>query len=666
MKKPHSLLTYLFLTIVLSCSVNDKKEKKQFVKLNSKKTNINFENKLTNSPNLNILNYLYYYNGAGVAIADFNNDGLDDIYFTGNQILDELYINNGKLTFEKKTKEAKLTKDLNWSTGVTHVDINNDGKLDIYICKASGYRNLKGRNLLYVNYGNNSNGTPQFKEEAEKYGLDFSGLSTQAAFFDYDLDGDLDMYLMNHSVHPNRNYGKGSQRSEIDPISGDILFENQNGHFKDVSSVSGIFQGKSGYGLGLAISDLNDDNYPDIYIGNDFFENDYLYINQKNGTFKEMISLDNSKIGHSTHFSMGNSIADINNDGLYDILSLDMLPENLETYKTSGLEYSYPIYQQFLKNGFAPQYMSNTLQLNLGDEKFSEIANLAGVSATEWSWGPLIADFNNDGLKDIYITNGIKGATNDMDYMNFIANEDIQKRIDVGMQKTDLPLVNEIPEKKVSNYFFQNQGNLKFKNVTSKWFNKEPSFSNGCAYADLDNDGDLDIIVNNVNEKAYVLENTNSNGNFIKINFKGEKENLFGVGNQVITYTPNGIASQQHFTTKGYLSSVSRTNNKYQTLKQVDVNQTLTVTIENAKNVISSTLKKTSYHLKDSIINFKHNESSILDFNREPLIPYAKSNKGPYLNIVDFNKDGLEDIFITGAKKQASKIYIQNNQGVFD
>ena len=409
-------------------------------------------------------------------------------------------------------------------------------------------------------------------------------------------------------------------------------------------------------------------------------------MNQKDGTFKEIVSNDASKLGHTTHFSMGNTIADINNDGLSDILSLDMLPENLETYKTSGLEYGFPIYQQYLKNGFSPQYMQNTLHLNLGKTNFAEIAHLSGIAATEWSWGSLIADFDNDGLKDIYITNGIKGASNDMDYMNFIANTAIQKRIDAGMSNNDLPLLTEIPEKKVANYFFKNKGGLQFEDVTTTWFNKQPSFSNGCAYADLDNDGDLDIVVNNVNEKAYVLENKNKAGNYLAIRFEGNATNRNGIGAKITAYTASGIITNQHFPTKGYLSAVPNRinlglgkdtiieslkiewpNGKFELKRKVKTNQLLTAKIEDAK--INVGLNKTNQQLYteiDSLINFVHNESDILDFSRETLIPFASSNKGPDIQVTDFNRDGLDDVFITGAKKQASELFIQQKNGDFE
>ena len=673
-----------FLILIVSCKQEDNKK---FVLSDSNHTGILFSNKLSNSHELNILTYLYYYNGAGVAGADFNNDGLIDLYFTGNQVTDELYINKGELKFENATKIAGINNTKGWTTGVTHIDINNDGLLDIYVCKASGYRGLKGRNLLYVNKGVNEEGIPVFKEQAKEFGLDYSGLSTHAAFFDYDLDGDLDMYLLNHSVHPNRNYGKGNVREQYDPISGDVFFENQDGIYIDASENVGIFQGRIGYGLGLSVSDMNNDGYPDVYVGNDFFENDYLYINQQNGTFKDVISKDDKRLGHTTHFSMGNDIADINNDGLTDILSLDMLPEDLNTYKTSGLEYAYPIYRQYLKNGYSPQFMQNTLHLNLGNIYFSEIAELSGISATEWSWGVLLADFDNDGYKDAYISNGIKGATNDMDFMNFIANEGIQKRIDAGMSKKDMPLVNEIPQKKVSNYLFKNNGDLTFSDVTTDWFEKKPSFSNGCIYADLDNDGDLDIVVNNVDEKAYLLKNNSKSGNHLKINFSGPFKNRFGIGAKVIAYSKEKQFTAENFTSRGYLSSVPPQihiglgkdsivdslkiiwpDQKINLLKNLVVNKSIIADYNKAALVDSETNKpeaNSSFKVVDSVISFKHKENISIDFDREPLIPYASSNEGPCISVGDINNDGRDDIFIGGAKKQNSKLFLQNKDGSF-
>lgn len=672
-----------FLSTLLSCTTQE--QQTLFVLRDSKHTGITFHNGLNQTPELNILNYLYFYNGAGVAAGDFNNDGLPDLYFTSNQGEDKFYLNQGGFKFNDVTKASHLINDSGWTTGVTHADVNNDGLLDIYVCKVGDHGIIRGQNLLYINQGVDAQGIPTFKEEAKKYGLDFIGYSTQAAFFDYDLDGDLDMYLLNHSVNPNRSYGKGTKRKIVDSMSGDILFENQNGSFVDVSQKAGIFQGTIGYGLGLAISDVNNDGYPDIYIGNDFFENDYLYINQKDRTFKETISENDQKLGHTTHFSMGNDIADINNDGLPDILSLDMLPEDLETYKTSGLEYPYPVYQQFLKNGFAPQYMQNTLHLNLDGENFGEIANLSGIDATEWSWGALFADYDNDGFKDLFISNGIQGVTNNMDYINYISNEEIQRNIETGLSDEDMELIDRLPKKKVQNYFYRNNGGAHFTNETKTWGPQIDSYSNGCVYTDLDNDGDLDIVVNNVNQEAFVMENTLGEGNHIKLAFKGSKKNTFGIGTKVILFRQQAKSVQENIPTRGFMSAKDNTllfgvgrdsiidslhvvwpTGKFETLKNVKANQLITVDYSDASgNYFGDTPNKNIpyYNPSSRNLNFVHKEYPSLDFDRNPLIPFAYSNEGPSVGVADFNGDGLDDIFICGGKKQASKLYLQDAQG---
>ena len=480
-------IAFSLLLSLISCTTNNS----LFVSLKKNKTQINFQNNLTSTVDLNILNYLYYYNGAGVAAADFNNDGLADLYFTGNQTEDKLFLNLGELQFKDITTEAHINNPFPWTTGVTTVDINNDGFLDIYICKVGKHNAIKGKNLLYLNQGLDKNGIPVFKESASLFGLDIVSLATQATFFDYDKDGDLDLFLMNHSLYPNSNYGKGDTRRQVDEMSGDKLYENKQGTYVDVSTQSGIFQGKIGYGLGVSIGDITNDGYPDIYVGNDFFENDYLYINQKDKTFLDVISKDKTILGHTSHYSMGNAIADLNNDSQLDIVSLDMLPENLTTYKTSGLEFPYQTYQYYLKNGYAPQFMQNTLHYNNGNGTYSETAYLSGIAATEWSWSPIVADYDNDGFKDLYITNGILGATNDMDYINFISNEEIQKQLATEKSQRNLELSKQIPQKKVKNYFYKNNQDKTFKNVTSTWVSHGNSYSNGGTSVDLDNDGDL-------------------------------------------------------------------------------------------------------------------------------------------------------------------------------
>ena len=679
-------IAYCLLLSLISCTNNNS----LFVSLKKNKTQINFQNNLTSTADLNILNYLYYYNGAGVAAADFNNDGLADLYFTGNQTEDKLFLNLGELQFKDITTEAHINNPFPWTTGVTTVDINNDGFLDIYICKVGKHNSIKGKNLLYLNQGLDKNGIPVFKESASLFGLDIVSLATQATFFDYDKDGDLDLFLMNHSLYPNSNYGKGGMRRQVDEMSGDKLYENKQGTYVDVSTQSGIFQGKIGYGLGVSIGDVTNDGYPDIYVGNDFFENDYLYINQKDKTFSEVISKDKTNLGHTSHYSMGNAIADLNNDSQLDIVSLDMLPENLTTYKTSGLEFPYQTYQYYLKNGYAPQFMQNTLHYNNGNGTFSETAYLSGIAATEWSWSPIVADYDNDGFKDLYITNGILGATNDMDYINFISNEKIQKQLATEKSQRNLELSKQIPQKKVKNYFYKNNQDKTFKNVTSTWVSHGNSYSNGGTSVDLDNDGDLDLVINNINEDAFVLENSldqNSQNSYLKIKFKGNSTNIFGIGTTVKAYYQNKVIVEENYTTKGYLSSVEPkihlglgdakvidsleiiwSTNAYETLRDIKPNQEIVVYYENALKNYSYEVseKQSSFFVnKDSIVDFKHKDLQSLEFNRDQIIPYASTNLGPHIAVSDINNDGLEDFFIGGGKSQSSQLFIQNKKGKF-
>ena len=679
-------IVFCFLLSLISCTNN----KSVFVSLKKNKTQINFQNNLTSTADLNILNYLYYYNGAGVAAADFNNDGLADLYFTGNQTEDKLFLNLGGLQFKDITKEAHINNPLPWTTGVTIVDINNDGFLDIYICKLGKHNSITGKNLLYLNQGLDKNGIPVFKESASLFGLDIVSLATQAVFFDYDKDGDLDFFLMNHSLNSNSNYGKGVVRRQVDEMSGDKLYENIQGTYVDVSTQSGIFQGKIGYGLGVSIGDVTNDGYPDIYVGNDFFENDYLYINQKDKTFSEVISKDKTTLGHTSHYSMGNAIADLNNDSQLDIVSLDMLPENLTTYKTSGLEFPYQTYQYYLNNGYAPQFMQNTLHYNNGNGTFSETAYLSGIAATEWSWSPIVADYDNDGFKDLYITNGILGATNDMDYINFISNDEIQKQLATEKSQRNLELSKQIPQKKVKNYFYKNNQDKTFKNVTSTWVSHGNSYSNGGTSVDLDNDGDLDLVINNTNEDAFVLENTldqNSLNSYLKIKFKGNSNNIFGIGTTVKAYYQNKVIVEENYTTKGYLSSVEPiihlglgeakvidsleiiwSTGAYETLRDIKPNQEIVVYYKNALKNYSYQVsgKQTSFFVnKDSIIDFKHKDLQSLEFNRDQIIPYASTNEGPHIAVSDINNDGLDDFFIGGGKSQSSQLFIQNKKGKF-
>ena len=653
-----------------------------------KDSGVNFNNQLSPDPDLNILTYLYFYNGAGVASGDFNNDGLIDLYFTGNQVADRLYINSGNLKFKDVTIASGIKNDSGWTTGVSIVDINNDGLLDIYVCKVGQFKTISGQNMLFVNQGIDEKGIPYFKEQAGIYGLDIKSFATQASFFDYDLDGDLDMYLLNHSVNPNRTYGKGASRKLIDTLAGDKLFQNQDGFFEEVSENSGIFQGKIGYGLGLGLSDLNHDGYPDLYVGNDFFENDYLYINQKDGSFKEIISANENNVGHTSHFSMGNDIADIDNDGWPDIVSLDMLPENLQAYKTSGREYNNSVYEQYLKNGYRPQYMQNMLLHNKHGNFFVETAFASGISATDWSWAPLIVDLDNDGHKDLFISNGILGATNDMDFINFIANTKIQEQLNKGMEQKDLKFTEQLPQRKLANYFFKNNGDLTFTDYTSNWFQKLPSFSNGSIYADLDNDGDQDLVVNNVNSKAFLLENKTetSSNQFLKIKFKGPEKNTMGIGSKIKVFSDSLSIFQENYTTRGYLSAVApemtlgvglRKNIDSliviwpdgQSQKLVDVKAGSTLLLDHKMATFKTSNKalpsKTILSRSPISLAYKHKELPSYEFGREPLIPYSKGAEGPKISIADINKDGLDDLYIGGGKRQAGELYLQGEDASF-
>lgn len=679
-------IAVLLCLVVLFCSSSCTYQHSPLFEL-KKDTGIDFNNKLNPDPELNILTYLYYYNGGGVASGDFNNDGFIDLYFTGNQVADRLYLNAGALHFMDITNESGIVNDSGWTTGVTVVDINHDGLLDIYVCKVGQFKSISGQNLLFVNQGINLDGIPEFKEEAAKYHLDVTSFATQAAFFDYDIDGDLDMFLLNHSVYPNRTYGKGSSRQRMDSLAGDQLFENREGVYFDVSKTSGIFQGKIGYGLGIGISDLNNDGYPDIYIGNDFFENDYLYLNQKDGTFKELITADQTHVGHTSHFSMGNDIADINNDGWTDIISLDMLPENLKAYKTSGREYNNAIYDQYLNNGYRPQYMQNSLLRNGRGKFFQETAFAAGLAATDWSWAPLIVDLDNDGYKDVFISNGIIGATNDMDFINFIADKKIQKQLEQGMEEKDLKFTEQLPQRKLSNYFFKNRDGIRFSNQTANWFQELPSFSNGSIYADLDNDGDQDLVVSNVNEKAFILENKSDKGanNSIQIILKGPNKNTLGIGSKIAVFSDSLSIFMENYSSRGYLSAMASEmtvgigprnavdsirihwpGGSTQLLTNIAANTKVTFDYQKA-SLLPLKTKLPTIALKPVAISSeaRHQEPTSYEFGREPLIPYSKGTEGPKISVADINNDGLEDFYLGGGKRQASSIYLQDGEGNF-
>ena len=674
-------LTFLLLfSSLIGCNTKPRTDT-LFDLLPSSKTGISFENTLTEDEDFNIIDYLYFYNGGGVAVGDVNNDGLVDIYFSSNQASNKLYLNKGNLKFEDITEKAGVGASGNWKTGVTMADVNADGLLDIYVCGVGNYKGFNTTNQLFIN-----NGDLTFIERASEYGVAFSGLSTQASFFDYDLDGDLDMFLLNHSVHSVRSYGRASARFDYDPLAGDRLYRNELNKglssFVDASDIAGIVGGPIGYGLGVSTADINMDGYPDIYVSNDFRESDYLYINQKDGTFKQELE---SKLSHSSRFSMGNDIADFNNDLLPDIFTVDMMPREESIIKASVGEDSYEVYKYKLEYGYFDQVARNALQLNDGNGNFSDVAWLSGVADTDWSWAPLFADFDNDGLKDLFITNGIVRRPNDLSYLNFISTDSAQ-------HLSDITLASKMPDGKVSNFIFRNTENLSFKDVTNDWGINLPSYSNGVAYADLDNDGDLDLVVNNINDKAFVYENTlhDSLRNFLQIKFNGDSLNPFGVGAKAIVYVGEGKFYQELSPTRGFQSSmdfkltfglgntslidslvVIWPTRAYQKLTAIKANQLLTVDIDHATSIFNyETLRIGLPLFKESELklekSFAHKENNFVDFNREGLMLRMVSTEGPKMAVGDVNKDGLDDFFIGGASGQPSSLFIQRFDGSFN
>lgn len=645
-----------------------------FELLASDYTGIDFQNTIKE----NKLFHHYYFSqiflGSGVAIGDLNNDGLADIFFGGNQVSDRLYLNKGDFKFEDITKSSKVATHPGWTWGVTMADVNSDGYLDIYVSRnGSSLKKENRRNLLYIN-----NQDLTFTESAFQYGLADIGFSTQAVFFDMDNDGDLDMYQLNQppdkKVMLSNNIPKQEYRYFLDR-----LYRNDNGKFKDVSRESGISR-RLAYGLSVNASDLNHDGFIDLYVANDYVMPDYLYYNNGDGTFKDVTQ---SELKHITQLSMGSDTGDINNDGLLDLITTDMTPEDHYRSKTNMASMSTEVFNAVVENGGHYQYMTNTLQINTGKGSFSDIGNMAGVARTDWSWASLLVDLDNDGWKDIIVSNGVKKDVDNNDYRNLLA----QLNPDSTTVDQFYKLSQEAPSEKISNYAFRNKGNLEFEKVSDKWNFDTPSFSNGMAYGDLDNDGDLDVVVNNLDSEAFIYKNKTTS-NFIKIQLEGPAGNRFGYGAKAHINYNNQQQFSENFVTRGYFSSVEPgfffglgkekkidsvkiiwQDGKVNVLKDLTANMIYKVSYENAVKIETKDSHKSSYlneiNPSEYSIDFVHQENEYDEFKEEVLIPHNISQNGPFTVVGDVNGDNLDDIFIGGAIGQSGQLFIQNENSKF-
>ncbi|MFT6867337.1 MAG: hypothetical protein ACJA08_002179 [Cyclobacteriaceae bacterium] len=671
-------LTFLgLLLLFFSCS--EKKVSTLFQLMDKSETGIDFRNDLVYDEEFNVYTYRNYYNGGGVSIGDINKDGLVDVYFTSNLNTNKLFLNKGNFKFEDITEKAGVAGTKAWSTGVTMVDVDGDGWLDIYVCNSGDIEGDNKQNELFIN-----NGDLTFTEAAASFGLDDKGYSTHASFFDYDKDGDLDAYILNNSYQAIGSFDlRRNERPKRDSLGGDKLMRNENGFFTDVSKKSGIYGSIIGFGLGVTIGDVNGDNWDDIYVSNDFFERDYLYINHQDGTFEEKLT---SEIKSISAASMGADMADINNDGFNDLFVTEMLPSDNERLKSVTTFEDWNKYQYNIENGYYHQYTRNTFQLNNGDSTFSEIGRLAGVEASDWSWGALIFDFENDGFKDLFIANGIYQDLTNQDYLQYISNEEVLKSI-VSNNKVDYKkLIDIIPSNPIENHAYQNMGNLKFERKTGFYGLNQLGFSNGSAYGDLDNDGDLDLVVNNVNMESFVYKNNAAEkglGHHIKFKLTGKAPNTFAIGAKIHVKSGGETYYVEQQPIRGFQSSVDPRPNvglktgdpvdvtvtwptgKVTTLKALKVDQMVTLNEADAVETISGKVKSSAniFNAAKLKVDFKHQENLFIDFDRDRLLYHMNSTEAPKVASGDVDGDGYNDIYVGGSKEFAGALFLGSVSG---